>query len=64
MFTPSYANPVTIHSMDLTTEPTLGDSASVSQSYRIPYLKCFYVCFSGAISVIKTIINQSYWQFD
>ena len=43
---------------------TLGDSASVSPCYWIPYLKCFDVRFSREVSLIRTIINQSYWQFD
>ena len=38
-------------------------SASASPWAWISYLEYFHVCFSCAVSLIKTIINYCYWQF-
>ena len=40
------------------------DSASASPCAWISYLECIHVCFTYAVSLVKTIINYCYWQSD
>ena len=56
-----------LSALDMSHEDSLSQPQPDSASAR-PFLLClfllFYVCFSSAVSLIKTIINSCYWQSD